>query len=74
MGMARMTPAEATAVNNVISYIAAKDPTPAAEVVRSLHILASRAHNRLQGDGMSRRSGCSGLMPSAMRDFGDGCD
>jgi hypothetical protein len=44
-----MTPAEATAVNNVISYILAKDPTPPAELVRSLHILASRAYNRLQG-------------------------
>jgi hypothetical protein len=47
--MARMTPAEATAVNNVISYIVAKEPTPPAELVRSLYILASRAHNRLQG-------------------------
>ena len=47
-GMARMTPAEATAVNNIISYVAAKDPTPPAEVVRSLQVLASRAYNRLQ--------------------------
>ena len=44
-----MTPSEAAAVNVVISYIAGKDQDPPAEVVRSLHILASRAYNRLQG-------------------------
>ena len=47
--MARMTPSEAAAVNIFISYIAGTDPDPPAEVVRSLHILASRAYNRLQG-------------------------
>ena len=47
--MARMTPSEAAAVNVIISYIAGKDPNPPTEVVRSLHILASRAYNRLQG-------------------------
>ncbi|MDQ2755997.1 MAG: hypothetical protein M3Y71_05465 [Actinomycetota bacterium] len=44
-----MTPAEATAVNVVISHLASLEADPPAEVVRSLHILASRAHNRLQG-------------------------
>lgn len=44
-----MTPAEAAAVNIIISYIAGKDPDPPAEVVRSLHTLASRSFNRLQG-------------------------
>lgn len=47
--MARMTPSEAAAVNVVVSYILGADPTPPAEVVRSLHTLASRAYNRLQG-------------------------
>ncbi|GAB3049634.1 hypothetical protein GCM10027053_05490 [Intrasporangium mesophilum] len=47
--MARMTQQEATAVNVVISYLAAKDEKPPDEVVRSLHTLASRAYNRLQG-------------------------
>ena len=45
--MARMTPAEATAVNIVISYMAALDDPPD-RVVQALHVLASRAHNRLQ--------------------------
>jgi hypothetical protein len=47
--MARVTPSEAAAVNITISYIAGKDPDPPAEVVRSLHILTSRAYSRLQG-------------------------
>jgi len=43
-----MESAEATAVNNVLSYIGAKGPSPPADLVRSLYIFASRAHNRLQ--------------------------
>jgi hypothetical protein len=43
-----MTPSEAAAVNVLISYVAGKDPNPPAEVVRSLHLLASRAYNRDQ--------------------------
>lgn len=46
--MARMTPAEATAVNTLFGYLAGQDPPPPAQVIRSLETLASRAHNRLQ--------------------------
>lgn len=46
--MARMTPAEATAVNVLFGYLAAQAPAPPAQVIRSLETLASRAHNRLQ--------------------------
>jgi hypothetical protein len=41
-----MTPAEATAVNVLASYLAGQELPP--EVVRALETLASRAHNRLQ--------------------------
>ena len=47
--MARMTEAEAVAVNTVIDYIAEQDRQPPAEVVRSLHLLASGASDRLEG-------------------------
>ena len=46
--MARMTPAEATAVNVLLGYLAGKGDQLPREVVRALEILASRAHNRLQ--------------------------
>lgn len=46
--MARMTPQEATAVNVLLGYLAAKEDRPPREVVRALETLASRAHNRLQ--------------------------
>ncbi|WP_207129568.1 hypothetical protein [Actinocatenispora comari] len=46
--MARMTPAEATAVNVLVSYIAGLNNDPPAEIVHALETLANRAHNRLQ--------------------------
>ncbi|HST48103.1 hypothetical protein [Jatrophihabitans sp.] len=46
--MARMTPAEATAVNVLASYLAGMGQSLPAEVVRALETLANRAHNRLQ--------------------------
>ena len=46
--MARMTPAEATAVNVLASYLAGVGQSLPSEVVRALETLASRAHNRLQ--------------------------
>jgi hypothetical protein len=46
--MARMTPAEATAVNVVISYLAGKDDPMPHHVAAALETLATRAHNRLQ--------------------------
>jgi hypothetical protein len=46
--MARMTPAEATAVNVVISLLAGKDDPIPRQVAAALETLASRAHNRLQ--------------------------
>jgi hypothetical protein len=42
-----MTPQEATAVNVVLGYLAAQEDLPE-QVVKSLEILANRAHNRLQ--------------------------
>ncbi len=45
--MARMTPAEATAVNVVITYLAGQE-SPPDKVVQALETLASRAFNRLQ--------------------------
>lgn len=44
-----MTPQEATAVNILLGYFAGRPELPPAEIVRSLEILANRAHNRLQG-------------------------
>jgi hypothetical protein len=46
--MARMTLAEATVVNVVISYLAGKDDPMPRQVANALETLASRAHNRLQ--------------------------
>lgn len=46
--MARMTPAEATAVNVLASYLAGVGQSLPSEVVRALETLANRAHNRLQ--------------------------
>lgn len=46
--MARMTPAEATAVNTICAYLAGRGDDLAEEVVKALETLASRAHNRLQ--------------------------
>ncbi len=46
--MARMTPQEATAVNVLLGYFAGRPELPPAEIIRSLEILANRAHNRLQ--------------------------
>ncbi|HEX8080912.1 MAG TPA: hypothetical protein VF557_11920 [Jatrophihabitans sp.] len=43
-----MTPAEATAVNVLASYLAGAGQDLPIEVVRALETLASRAHNRLQ--------------------------
>ena len=43
-----MTPAEATAVNVIASYLAGRGDALPAEVARALETLASRAHNRLQ--------------------------
>ena len=43
-----MTPAEATAVNVLATYLAGSERPVPAEVVRALEALASRAHNRLQ--------------------------
>jgi hypothetical protein len=45
--MARMTPAEATAVNVICGYLAGRGDDLPPEVVRGLETLASRAHNRL---------------------------
>lgn len=47
--MARMTPQEATAVNILLGYFDGRPELPPTEIVRSLEILANRAHNRLQG-------------------------
>lgn len=47
--MARMTPDEALAVNNIISYLLGRGDDLPHEIVRALDVLASRAHNRLQG-------------------------
>jgi hypothetical protein len=44
-----MTPQEATAVNILLGYFAGRPELPPREIVRSLEILANRAHNRLQG-------------------------
>jgi hypothetical protein len=46
--MARMTPAEANAVNVVLGYLVGKGDQPPSQVVKSLEMLASRAHNRIQ--------------------------
>ena len=46
--MARMTPAEANAVNVVATHLASLGDQVPAEVVRALETLASRAHNRIQ--------------------------
>ena len=46
--MARMTPAEATAVNILCSYIAGQSGQIPDEVARALETLASRANNRIQ--------------------------
>lgn len=46
--MARMTPKEATAVNTLLGYMAAKEDQPPREIVFALATLASRAYNRLQ--------------------------
>jgi hypothetical protein len=46
--MARMTPAEANAVNVVCTYLSAKEEQLPPEVARSLAVLASRAYNRIQ--------------------------
>jgi hypothetical protein len=46
--VARMTPQEATAVNVLLGYFAGRPELPPREIVRSLEILANRAHNRLQ--------------------------
>jgi len=54
-GMARMTPAEATAVNILFGYLAGKGDQPPREVVLALETLASRAYNRLQA-GVSEES------------------
>jgi hypothetical protein len=43
-----MTPAEATAVNVLASYLAGAGLELPSEVVRALETLANRAHNRLQ--------------------------
>jgi hypothetical protein len=43
-----MTPKEATAVNTLLGYMAAKEERPPREIVLALEILASRAYNRLQ--------------------------
>lgn len=48
MAMARMTPAEATAVNILCSYVAGQGGQIPDEVARALETLASRANNRLQ--------------------------
>ncbi|MCR1785286.1 hypothetical protein KVF89_22290 [Nocardioides carbamazepini] len=46
--MARMTPAEATAVNVLFGYLVGQPDEPPAAVVRAMETLASRAHSRLQ--------------------------
>jgi hypothetical protein len=46
--MARMTPAEAAAVNVLVGYFVGQPSDPPREVVLALETLASRAHNRLQ--------------------------
>jgi hypothetical protein len=46
--MARMTPAEANAVNVLLGYLVGKGDHLPVEVVRAVEALASRAHNRLQ--------------------------
>lgn len=46
--MARMTPAEANAVNVLLGYISGRDDTPPVPVVHALEVLANRAHNRIQ--------------------------
>jgi hypothetical protein len=43
-----MTPKEATAVNTLLGYMAAKEDRPPQEIVFALETLASRAFNRLQ--------------------------
>lgn len=45
--MARMTPAEANAVNVVCSYLAGQDDVPDSVAI-ALEVLANRAHNRIQ--------------------------
>ena len=46
--MARMTPAEAAAVNVLVGYFVGPPSDPPREVVLALETLASRTHNRLQ--------------------------
>ena len=46
--MARMTPAEAAAVNVLVGFFVGQPSDPPREVVLALETLASRAHNRLQ--------------------------
>ena len=53
--MARMTPAEAAAVNVLVGYFLGQATEPPREVVLALETLASRAHNRLQA-GVSENS------------------
>lgn len=53
--MARMTPAEAAAVNVLVGYFVGQPSDPPREVVMALETLASRAHNRLQA-GVSEDS------------------
>jgi hypothetical protein len=53
--MARMTPAEAAAVNVLVGYFVGQPSDPPREVVLALETLASRAHNRLQA-GVSEES------------------
>ncbi len=53
--MARMTPAEAAAVNVLVGYFVGQPSDPPREVVLALETLASRAHNRLQA-GVSEDS------------------
>jgi hypothetical protein len=60
--MGRMTPAEATAVNGVISQLAGTGNPLPRQLADALHTLASRAHNRLQS-----RFGSARLMLAATR-------
>jgi hypothetical protein len=72
--MARMTPAEATAVNVVISYLAGKDDPMPRQVADALETLASRAHNRLQTgwDEVAVRTQWPEMQEGPTADHGDG--
>lgn len=72
--MARMTPAEANAVNIVCSYLAGlSDPIPA-QVVDALETLANRAHNRIQTgwDESAVRKQWPAIQEGPTADFGEG--